>query len=220
MTKKLEKSMTKLLKQADLKKIPPLDHAINAIMAAVSAIRIIGGPLASLINSYIPRQKEKRLLNFIGSLSSEVDKIKDKIRIDLIDKDEFAYIFEKTFKGVLENYQEEKIECYKAILINSLIDKDSLSGEEKEVYLNILNNLTERHIRILAIIKKCHRGDLFEKITEINTRYKKEDILYIMDDLRSKGLVPEKSMAYSPDLTANFNQLSKMGEMFIRFISL
>lgn len=143
----MEKNLTK---DVDiLNKISAKDHIINSIKAIISAIPGVGGTFSSLINDYIPTKKQERLTKFLQEISYELKKLSDCIDNDLIKKDEFAYIFEECLKGVLNNYQADKIYCYKGIFINSLI-KD-IEQTEKEYYLYLVNSLTDLHIKILSI---------------------------------------------------------------------
>jgi len=174
------------------------------------------------MGSYIPKAKDERLLDFVESLAQDVERVKGQIKADLIHQDQFAFVLEKTFRGVLDNYQKDKIDAYRAVFINALINKDSLCDEEQEIFLKILDNFTVRHLRILAVLNMRHRdrSDLFDVITEYNPGYDKESIIYVMEDLRNHGLVHPKGTVMSFEMNANYNQLTPMGKKFVSFISL
>ena len=53
---------------------------------------------------------------------------------DYIQSDEYACLFEQCFRGAAENYQREKIEAFRGILVNSPIRTD-IGQEEKEYFL-------------------------------------------------------------------------------------
>ena len=216
----VDKQIQKLSAKINFDKTPVSDHIKNLIVAGFNIIPYVGGVLASLFDSYIPKQKEKRLVAFVEELSVEIDKVKDQIKEDIIHTDNFAFIFERTFRGAIENYQKEKIDLYKAIFINSLIDKLSLNDEEKEIFLNLANDLTVRHIKIMAILRKNNSGELTQVVKTSFPDYDQESIFYIMDDLRNKGLVHQKGTLYDDSLSNNFNQLSEMGKRFVEFITL
>jgi len=128
---------------------PKRDHIVNIIKAGFSAIPIIGGPLSSLIGDYIPKKKEERLLNFMKELTIKLEEYAQHINAEYVKTEEFAYIFEECMKGVLSNYQEQKLFCFKGIIINSL--RLDFKKEQKEYYLHLVNNLSDLHLRILAI---------------------------------------------------------------------
>lgn len=215
-----KKQVEIIASKIDLSKTPTSDHVKNLISAGLNMIPGAGGALASLFDSYIPKQKEKRLVEFVQSLAVEIDKVKDQIQEDVINTDNFAFIFERTFRGAIESYQKEKIDLYKAIFINSLTDKLSLKDEEKEIFLNLANDLTVRHIKIMNVLKNNSSGELTQVVKTSFPDYDKDSIFYIMDDLRNKGLVHEKGAIYDSSLSNNFNQLSEMGNRFVDFITL
>jgi len=62
--------------------------------------------------------------------------------------DEFAFMFEKCFRGVAEHYQKEKLEAFRGILVNSALGSD-LPEDEKDYFLNLVGTLSVLHIRIL-----------------------------------------------------------------------
>lgn len=128
---------------------PKQDHITNVIKAGLSAIPVIGGPLSSLIGDYIPKKKEERLLNFVRELTTKLEEYAQSINAEYVKTDEFAYLFEECMKGVLSNYQEQKVVCFKGIIVNSL--RHDLKKEQKEYYLHLVNSLTDLHLRILAI---------------------------------------------------------------------
>ena len=65
--------------------------------------------------------------------------------------DEFAFLFEQCFKAASENYQEEKLSAFKAIIVNSAIAQ-TLMPTGKEFFLTLTKQLTILHIRILTFL--------------------------------------------------------------------
>lgn len=218
--KKALQGINKVSRQINIDKTPASEHVKNLVLAGINAIPGVGGALASLFDSYIPKQKEKRLIAFVEELSAEIDNVKDKIKDEVINTDNFAFIFERTFRGAIENYQKEKIDLYKAIFINSLTDKLKLNDEEGEIFLYLANDLTVRHIKIMTILRNNNSGDLTQVVNTSYPNYDQESIYFIMDDLRNKSLVHQKGILHGDSLSNNFNQLSKMGNRFIEFITL
>ena len=133
-----------------LKKSGINEHIVNVFKAAVATVPFAGG-IASLMSDYIPSQRQKRLEEFAENITSELENFKEEVNENYILTDEFSFIFEKCFKGGVENYQKEKVIAFKAILINSLIDFDTTQNE-KEYYLNLVDNLSLLHIQILSFM--------------------------------------------------------------------
>jgi hypothetical protein len=125
----------------------PGEHILNVLKAGLATAPFCGG-IASLMSDYIPSAKMRRLEKFAEQLAADMNELKDRINQSKILSDEFAFIFEKCFRGVAENYQAEKLESFRGILLNTAIGS-SLSEDEKEFYLNLVTTLSVLHIRIL-----------------------------------------------------------------------
>lgn len=141
--------LTKEVKEI-IKSTPIGEHVFNIFAAALASVPI-GASFTSLLKEYIPDARFKRIDRFARQVAEDLKRLSDKIDVDYITKDEFAYMFEQSFRGVAQNYQEEKIEAFRAILLNSAIRKDVIQ-EEKEFFLSLVNNLSVVHIRILKFL--------------------------------------------------------------------
>lgn len=128
----------------------PGEHILNIIKAGLATAPFCGG-LASLMSDYIPSSKMRRLEEFAEQLTTDLNELRDRVNESKILSDEFAFIFEKCFRGVAENYQAEKLESFRGILLNTAIGS-SLSEDEKEFFLNLVTNLSALHIRILKFM--------------------------------------------------------------------
>jgi hypothetical protein len=126
-------------------------EAILNIFKATLATAPFCGGIASLITDYIPSARFQRLENFAEQIAEDLLKLSDRIDESYIKTDDFAFIFEKCFRGVAENPQNEKINAFRGILINSAVRKD-YSEDEKDYFLTLLNTLSVLHIRILRFM--------------------------------------------------------------------
>mgnify|MGYP001609366208 CR=1 FL=1 len=126
------------------------EHIVNIIKAILASAPFTGG-LSSLITDYIPNSKQKRLEEFAKQVAEDLLKVKDKIDNEAILNENFAFIFESSFRKASENYQKVKLDAFRGIIINSAIKKD-MNDEEKEYFLNFANNLTVMHILILKFM--------------------------------------------------------------------
>jgi hypothetical protein len=128
----------------------PGEHILNVLKAGLATAPFCGG-IASLLSDYIPSSKMHRLEQFAERLAEDLDRLQDRVNESIILTDEFAFLFEKCFRGVAENYQSEKLESFRNILVNSAIGVD-LSEDEKEFFLNLVTTLSVLHIRILKFM--------------------------------------------------------------------
>lgn len=142
------KSLTEKIKEST--GANPAEHILNVFKAGLATAPFCGG-IASLMSDYIPSAKLKRLEKFAKQIAQDLEQLQKRVNESQILSDEFAFMFEKCFRGVAENYQREKLEAFRGILINSAIGS-ALPEEEKEYFLNLVNTLSVLHMRILKFM--------------------------------------------------------------------
>ncbi len=142
------KSLIHRIKQAAV--TGSAEHLVNIIKAGLASAPFCGG-IASLMTDYIPNAKFERLEKFANQIAEDLVELQDQVDESKIHTDEFAFIFEECFRGVAENYQKEKIEAFRGILINTAVGSDT-AEDEKEYFLNLVNTLSALHIRILKFM--------------------------------------------------------------------
>ena len=138
------------LKVAENKNLNVGEHLLNILKAALATAPFAGG-IASLMSDYIPSSKIERLEKFTETIGKDLEHLQLQVNEAAINTDEFAYIFEACFKGVADNYQREKIQAFRAILVNSAISNDPVV-EESQYFLNLVSSLTTLHLRILKFM--------------------------------------------------------------------
>jgi hypothetical protein len=145
-----ERSM--VLKQ--LEKLPTSSRTtetiLNIFKATLATAPFCGG-IASLITDYIPSARFQRLEKFAEQIAEDLLKLSDHVNESYIQTDDFAYLFEKSFRGVAENPQPEKINAFRGILINSAVRSD-YSEEEKEYFITLVNTLSALHVRMIRFM--------------------------------------------------------------------
>lgn len=214
----------------------PVEHILNVIKAGLSTTPFCGG-IASLMTDYIPSGKHKRLEQFAKQIAEDLTNLKDRVEANRILTDEFAFLFEKCFKGAAENYQEDKIQAFRAILLNTAIGID-YSEEEKEYFLNLVNTLSVLHIRILrfmadplsyveshAISKEQIRGGFSDFFPVAIPGAALDVIISAFGDLHQYGLInTDKSifgtMTSAQGLHLLGNRVSELGRKFISFCTM
>jgi hypothetical protein len=212
------------------------EHIINIFKAAAS-LNPASGAIASLISDYIPNQRQLKLEDFTKSVADDLNRFKDEVNEDYIKTDEFAFIFEKCFKGAMENYQTEKIAAFKAVLINSL-RKNQLTQNEKEFFLSLIDRLSLVHIRVLWFMAQPHEyldsrgiprtnveGSFSQFFPRVMPDVSLDLIKLAFQDLNSYGFInTDKSIFGTMTASGGYDLLghrvTKTGDAFIDFISL
>ncbi len=129
---------------------PMAEHIVNILKAGLSAAPFAGA-LASLMTDYILTARAQRLEQFAEQIAEDLSNLQDRVDSAYLKTDDFAFMFEKSFRAVAENPQREKLEAFRGILVNSAIRKD-LTEEEKEFFLNLAMSLSTLHLRILRFM--------------------------------------------------------------------
>jgi hypothetical protein len=215
-------------------------ETVLSLFKSLLTLSKIGSPLSVLISDFIPSRRFLRLEKFAEELSSEFIKIEEKIDVKVITTDEFAFIFDQCFKAAFENYQEEKLSAFKAIVINSTIDH-SLIPTEKEFFLNLTKQLTVLHIRVLTFLNDARiyiqKQNIFENQLEgggyryflpiIFPAIDFDTIKIAVDDLNKYGLTTLKSSDFGVMTVSSGLQrimgnkrTTPFGEKYLRFITL
>ncbi|OGJ61492.1 hypothetical protein A3C37_04175 [Candidatus Peribacteria bacterium RIFCSPHIGHO2_02_FULL_53_20] len=136
--------------RSDIKNRSTVEHLINLFKATLSVVPI-GGAFASLIDDYIPTRKTQRIECFLEEVAAKLVELQEEIEEQRIVGDHFAFVFEQCVRGVSFCPQKEKIECYKAILINAAMPSED-TDEQQEYFLNLVNTLSPIHIRLLGAL--------------------------------------------------------------------
>jgi hypothetical protein len=212
------------------------EHIIN-IFKAAATLNPISGALATLISDYIPSQRQIKLEDFAKSVASDLEKFKNEVNDDYLKTDEFAFIFEKCFKGAMDNYQTEKINAFKAVLINSL-RKNQLTQNEKEFFLSLIDRLSLIHIRVLWFMAQPHKylddrgiprtnveGSFSQFFPRVMPDVSLDFVKLVFQDLYGYGFInSDKSVFGGMTATGGYDLLghrvTKTGDSFIDFISL
>lgn len=212
------------------------EHIINGIKAILANFPV-GSGIVSLMSDYIPSQRELRLMEFIETIAKDFSKLQDEINENYLKSDEYGFIFEKCFKGAVENYQKEKILAFRAILVNSLTEFE-ITQTEKEYYLNLVDNFSSLHIQVLSFLaypkKYLELNGMDESIVsggfssffpKVIPNANVEIIKLAFRDLHSYGFTNTDSSIFNT-MTASSgwsllgDRVSKNGRNFIQFISL
>jgi len=110
-----------------------------------------GGLIAELLGVRLPDFQMKRLRRFVAELADDLEQLKARIDVEYVRREEFVHILQKTFRGVAENYQNEKLDALRAVLVNSCIIHQA-DEELKEYLVTIALELGTLHLRVIKIL--------------------------------------------------------------------
>lgn len=154
------------------------DFLRNVGIAAIGAVPYVGGPISFLLDKYVPEENKRRQNELISKLGEDIEKLKEKIDVKNMDTPEFKSIFMKLFSESIFEHRKEKIDSFRNILLNTLIDESGLSFDKAEFYARLVIDLIPDEIKILNVFYQ-----LDVKQTAIEDRNNKRDIYIMLMDM-------------------------------------
>jgi hypothetical protein len=216
-----------------MREVPAGEHILNIFKAILATVPFTGA-ISSLITDYIPSSRVRRLENFAEQVAEDLKRVSDRIDESELRTDEFAYMFERAFRGVAEHYQREKRDAFRGILVNAAIRRD-VSQEEKEYFLVLVNSLSVLHLRMLRFMAEPGRylvdvgiaeqrvqGGFSQMFALILPGLDKHVIESAFGDLYQLGLISTDkgifhTMTSGQGLTLLGDRVTQLGRRFIEF---
>lgn len=127
------------------------EHLIAIIKATFELIPKVGGALSTLIDEYYPNRQIERLISFVEDLARRLRCLETRVKTERINPDDFGDLFFETLRLASREHQQEKIEAYRAILLNALVSPDHIAGES-EFFLSLVRELSTPHIQMLRVL--------------------------------------------------------------------
>lgn len=123
---------------------------VFSIIKAAASLHPATGTLATLIDEFIPSELNKRRDALLLKLEADLEKLQDKINKDVVSKPYFISIFLQSFKSAMATEQQEKIDCYRGIILNTLITQEP-NIDEIQIMIRITDSLTPLHIKLIKL---------------------------------------------------------------------
>lgn len=164
--------------------------------AGLSAVPYLGGPIASLLNDYIPSATERSIQRALEHFCNRVEELGERVDIDAVNKDDFAELFKSCYLSIMRSHRENKLKAATGILANLLLredDPDKLTYTELDHYARCVETLSSGAVEVLGVVvqdahSQARLGEeskLDWKITSIRINF---------------GEIHTKLPQYSPDL--------------------
>lgn len=129
------------------------DRALAIIKAGLSAVPVVGGPIANLIGDYVPTSTQRSIQRSVELLRRRLEDFGDRIDASSVDKDEFTELFKSCYLTIVRTHQKSKLRAATALLANILLrdgDPDKLSYTELDHYARCLDSLSVGAISALG----------------------------------------------------------------------
>jgi hypothetical protein len=138
--------------QADrLNETPAADHALTIGLAALQAVPLVGGVVATFISEYVPRRKQARLVGFVQDLGREFEAQSKRLDSEFVHTAEFDRMVEDVLDRVQQVKNEEKL-GYWAALLAGVVTTDRPRPTDRERMIETLDSLRPSNLRLLNVI--------------------------------------------------------------------
>ena len=135
----------------ELDETPVRDHALIVGMAALQAVPVIGGVVATFISEYVPRRKQERLVGFVQDLGREFVAEQARIDAEFVRTKDFDRMVEDVLDRVQTVRNEDKL-GYWAALLAGAATVSRPSPTDRDRMIETLDGLRPEHLRLLHVI--------------------------------------------------------------------
>lgn len=159
---------------------------INKIFKAGAKAILSQIPVASaftvFLDEYINSNWQDRVNMVQEDIIKQLYKMDDNIYEKIAETDNVASIFASTYQSALMDIDENKIELYIKLLINT-INNEHINNSKTHIFLNYLRNFSIMHIKVLQYFSIPHvdeRTTGFQKIVKSEFSTPQQDIIDII----------------------------------------
>lgn len=135
---------------SELEETPGRDHALTVALAGLQILPL-GGVVAQLLNDYVPRKKQDRLVSFVQALAEESLALGDRLDLDFVHAVEFEGMAEEVFDRAQQHKAEQKLAYFAAALAHGAA-VERPDERTRERFMDALDQLRGSHLRLLASV--------------------------------------------------------------------
>lgn len=131
----------------------PVEQQIERAAALAGAIPIAGSVASEIIRSVVVRRQNRRLNEWLEALRDDLDRVEThSLSREFLESEEFRDLFEEITTHVSDTRQEEKLDAFRALFLNTITDPEpsfdraaeiaSLIGRWQPAHIVVLRDLT------------------------------------------------------------------------------
>lgn len=132
------------------------DHALAVAKAGLNLVPLVGGAIASLLESYVPDAMARSTTKGLEAFRAALDALDNRIDESTVNKDDFAELYNSCRLVWARTTREEKI-CTAANILTGLFrapdDPSKASYEELDHFLRCIDSLS---IGAISVLKAMH----------------------------------------------------------------
>jgi len=132
-------------------KSTPAESAGAVAVLALNAVPMVGGVLSGIAGTIIARRQSRRLNEFLISLAERFGELEDRVHTQFIQTDEFQDLAEDIFLKASESRQQEKLDAYRSIFLNTVLSNHP-SYEAAAEIADLIDHWQARHVILVRIL--------------------------------------------------------------------
>jgi len=136
----------------------PGETALEVSVIALEAVPYVGGVLSSAASYFLERRKNRRLNKFLTKLAEDLQSVKDQINREFAESAEFRDLTEDILSKAAETRQQEKLDAFRAIFLNTVLSDHPDYYETAEI-ADLVYGWQSRHVVLLNILDDPRAAD-------------------------------------------------------------
>lgn len=130
-----------------------IEPAIDWISVVVSVVPYLGGPISSIRSGITSARRESRIREVLEGLATNLEDFKSEVSEEYVRTEDFEELFERTFRQVAEERNEEKRRIYRDFLADAI----KSPGEPYDEQLRFLRTLEEMQPDQITLLKAINQ---------------------------------------------------------------
>ena len=127
------------------------DYGRALLIGAFGTIPVVGPVVSSVVAQFVPEAKFQRVERFCKELGGAVVAVEERLDTEFVKRTEFSLLFEDVLDRTTRARNDGKLAAFAAFAARSMT-RERPAERERERYLDLLDELRPRHLRVLAAI--------------------------------------------------------------------
>ncbi len=154
------------------------DFIRNSLIALTGGVPYVGGPISFLLDKYIPSEAERKKNEFISRVADDLEELREKVDTFNFETPEFYSIFTKLLRHAVEEYHDEKINAFRNLTINIVLEPEKF--DKIDFFTRLVLGLVPDEI---VILRTFYLLDVKNELKTYDADPTKRDIYKIITDL-------------------------------------
>lgn len=134
------------------------EKAAKAVSIALNAIPVAGGVMSDIAQAIISKKQNRRLNEFLVSLSDDLKALETHVNTDFLRTEDFQDLSEDIFSKASETRQQEKLDAFRSIFVNTVLSSSPSYDEAAEI-ADLVNGWQPRHVVLMRILADPMEAD-------------------------------------------------------------